>query len=147
MKYLLIVPIIALSSLFSCSENGDKQLNTPDADPEKDDKQLDTPDAGATDSLARTLVHDGMTREYILYVPDSYDGTSEVPLMLNFHGYGGVARPVPGIRRYAVPRRYGESLSWFTLRGPCWMEIRTGTPAWNRMKTKAAWTTSDLSKR
>ena len=27
----------------------------------------------------------------IIYVPDSYDETSEVPLMLNFHGYGGTA--------------------------------------------------------
>ena len=91
MKPLLIIPIMAMSSLFSCSENGDKQLNTPDADSEMDDRQLDTADAGATDLLGRTLAHDGMTREYILYVPDSYDGTSEVPLMLNFHGYGGIA--------------------------------------------------------
>ena len=90
MKPFLVVAI-ALSSLFSCSENGDKHLNIPDADSVKDDKQLGTADSGATDSLARTLVHDGMTREYVLYVPDSYDGTSEVPLMLNFHGYGGVA--------------------------------------------------------
>ena len=88
MKPLFVVAIMALSSMFSCSENGDRQLNTPDADAEKDDKQLD---GGATDLLTRTLVHDGMTREYFLYVPDSYDGTSEVPLMLNFHGYGGIA--------------------------------------------------------
>ena len=40
---------------------------------------------------AQTLVHDGMNREYILYVPNSYDGTSAVPLLLNFHGFGGSA--------------------------------------------------------
>ena len=40
---------------------------------------------------AQTLVHDGINREYILYVPNSYDGTSSVPLMLNFHGFGGSA--------------------------------------------------------
>ena len=40
---------------------------------------------------AQTLVHDGMNREYIIYVPNSYDGTSSVPLMLNFHGFGGSA--------------------------------------------------------
>ena len=35
---------------------------------------------------AQTLVHDGINREYVLYIPNSYDGTSAVPLMLNFHG-------------------------------------------------------------
>ncbi len=38
-----------------------------------------------------TIVHDGLNREYVLYIPDSYDGTSEVPLMLSFHGFGGIA--------------------------------------------------------
>lgn len=40
---------------------------------------------------AQTLVHDGVNREYVLYVPDSYDGTSPIPLMLNFHGFGDSA--------------------------------------------------------
>ena len=40
---------------------------------------------------AQTLVHDGINREYIMYIPNSYDGTSAVPLMLNFHGNGGSA--------------------------------------------------------
>ena len=38
-----------------------------------------------------TLQHDGLTREYLLYVPDIYDGSSTVPLMLNFHGFGMTA--------------------------------------------------------
>ena len=126
MKPLLVVVIIAFSSLFSCSENGDKQLNTPDADAEKDDKQLDTADAGATDSLARTLVHDGMTREYVLYVPDSYDGTSEVPLMLNFHGYGGIASQY---LRYADMRSLADS-EVFILVYPQGA-LLNGDPHWN----------------
>jgi len=36
-------------------------------------------------------MHDGITREYVLHVPDMYDGSVQVALMLNFHGYGGVA--------------------------------------------------------
>lgn len=44
-----------------------------------------------SNSNAQTIVHDGMNREYVLYVPDSYDGTVEVPLMIVFHGYGGIA--------------------------------------------------------
>ena len=47
-----------------------------------------TPDK-STDN--ETLVHDGETREYILYVPAIYDGNSAVPLLFNFHGFGGTA--------------------------------------------------------
>ena len=32
--------------------------------------------------------HAGKTRDYILYVPLSYDGQTDVPLVLNLHGYG-----------------------------------------------------------
>ncbi|AUC13854.1 hypothetical protein BTO06_01220 [Tenacibaculum sp. SZ-18] len=42
-------------------------------------------------SNVKTLVHDGLNREYLCYIPSSYDGTSAVPLMLNFHGFGGSA--------------------------------------------------------
>ena len=34
------------------------------------------------------MVHDGVNREYVLYIPDSYDGTSAVPVLFNFHGFG-----------------------------------------------------------
>lgn len=40
----------------------------------------------------RTLAHDGETREYLLYVPDGYDGTVDLPLVINLHGFGGTAR-------------------------------------------------------
>jgi polyhydroxybutyrate depolymerase len=40
---------------------------------------------------AETLMHNNKPREYILHVPSSYDGTVSVPVMLNFHGYGGTA--------------------------------------------------------
>lgn len=33
------------------------------------------------------LSFDGLDREYLLYVPASYDGTEAVPLVFNFHGY------------------------------------------------------------
>lgn len=35
----------------------------------------------------QTMTHDGKTREYILYVPQSYDGSVELPLVINLHGY------------------------------------------------------------
>ena len=34
-----------------------------------------------------TITHDGLQREYILYVPAMYTPASPVPLILNFHGY------------------------------------------------------------
>lgn len=40
---------------------------------------------------AETLVHDGIEREYILYLPTTYNEASAVPLVLNFHGFGGSA--------------------------------------------------------
>ena len=33
-----------------------------------------------------TIQHDGLTREYSIYVPASYDGTTDFPLLFNFHG-------------------------------------------------------------
>jgi polyhydroxybutyrate depolymerase len=45
----------------------------------------------AQDWIEKTLVHDGETREYVLHIPDVYDGNTKVPLMLNFHGFGGYA--------------------------------------------------------
>lgn len=39
-------------------------------------------------TTTNTLMHDGIQREYILYVPSNYTGTTEVPLVFNFHGYG-----------------------------------------------------------
>ncbi|MEC7985065.1 MAG: PHB depolymerase family esterase [Myxococcota bacterium] len=39
----------------------------------------------------RTIVSDDATREYVLHVPASYDGTTPIPLMINFHGFGGCA--------------------------------------------------------
>ncbi|MCK5840204.1 MAG: T9SS type A sorting domain-containing protein [Bacteroidales bacterium] len=34
-----------------------------------------------------SIIHDGLQRDYILYVPDSYTTGIPVPLVLNFHGY------------------------------------------------------------
>src|SRR5262245_25235257 len=31
--------------------------------------------------------HGGVTRQYTLHIPPSYDGTQHVPLVMNFHGF------------------------------------------------------------
>jgi len=56
---------------------------------ETDDNK--NPEECYSNTNAQTIVHDGLNREYVLYIPNSYDGTSSVPLMLNFHGFGGNA--------------------------------------------------------
>ena len=37
------------------------------------------------------LVHDGKNREYLVYVPNEYDDSIRIPLVLNFHGFGDTA--------------------------------------------------------
>jgi polyhydroxybutyrate depolymerase len=43
--------------------------------------------AFAQQTVNASITHDGMQRDYILYVPAVYDGTVNVPLLFNFHGY------------------------------------------------------------
>ena len=39
----------------------------------------------------QTIIHEGINREYVLHVPDSYDDSFSVPVVLNFHGFSGDA--------------------------------------------------------
>ncbi len=39
--------------------------------------------------ISETIQHDGLIREYSIYVPASYDGTTNFPLLFNLHGGGG----------------------------------------------------------
>lgn len=41
--------------------------------------------------ITKSMEHDGITRTYIIYIPNSYDESFEHPLMFNFHGFGGRA--------------------------------------------------------
>ena len=40
----------------------------------------------AQEYISETIQHDGLTREYSIYIPESYDGTLDFPLLFNFHG-------------------------------------------------------------
>ena len=37
------------------------------------------------------FIHDGIDREYLVYIPNEYDASISIPLVLNFHGFGGTA--------------------------------------------------------
>ena len=40
--------------------------------------------------ISETIQHDGLLREYSIYVPASYDGTTDFPLLFNLHGGGTI---------------------------------------------------------
>ena len=70
--------------LAACTSSSD-EINTDDDDTDTQNNYPD-PEYGLTD---QSLDHNGLTRTYQLYVPDAYDGSQAVPLMINMHGYGG----------------------------------------------------------
>ena len=41
--------------------------------------------------LFSEFTHDGLDREFTLYIPQSYNQSTQVPLLFNFHGYGSSA--------------------------------------------------------
>jgi len=43
--------------------------------------------ASAQQTINASITHDGMQRDYILYVPANYTGTTSVPLLFNINGY------------------------------------------------------------
>jgi polyhydroxybutyrate depolymerase len=45
----------------------------------------------AQQTIYGSITHNGIERDYIIYVPASYTGNVEVPLVFNFHGYGSNA--------------------------------------------------------
>ena len=79
MKKLILTLLVSLF-IFGCSR---------DEIEEKDNNK--NQEECFSNNNAQTIVHDGVNREFVSYIPNSYDGTSSVPLILNFHGFGGSA--------------------------------------------------------
>lgn len=71
--YFVIITII----LSSCRKNDTN-----------DNSQSCYSESCYTNTNAQTIMHGGLNREYVLYIPNSYDGTSAVPILFNFHGFG-----------------------------------------------------------
>ena len=44
---------------------------------------------GQSGQFNKTVISSGMTRQYILYVPSSYNISKQMPLIFVFHGYSG----------------------------------------------------------
>ena len=80
----ILTALLICLQLWGCSvSNGSKNSSEIDL---KDSSNINIPDTTWLE-----LNHDGILRETLVYVPESYEGTQDVPLLLNFHGYGGFA--------------------------------------------------------
>ena len=89
-------------------------------------KDYDNSEGCYSNTNSQTIVHDGMNREYILYVPNSYDETSAIPILFNFHGFGGSASQ---FMQEADMRAEAELNSFILVypQGSC----LDGVPHWN----------------
>ena len=74
----------------------------------------------------QTIIHEGVNREYVLHVPDSYDDSFSVPVVLNFHGFSGDAYQY---MNEADMRILSESQN-FILIYPQGLDL-DGEPHWN----------------
>ena len=57
---------------------------------EEDAIIISEPDTSTeTGLLSKTMSYDNETREYLIYIPSSYDPNSTTPVLFAFHGFGG----------------------------------------------------------
>lgn len=95
-------------------------------------------DATGPQALTRhTLEHDGLEREYFVFLPSAYDSGAALPVVVFMHGYGGSATGTEaevtnGITRYA--ERYDYIMvfpqsTWFMSDGPERWEVTS----WNHI--------------
>ena len=70
---------------------------------------------------------DGVQREYLIYVPESYDGTIEVPVMMNFHGGSMNAQA----QMFLADMRPLAETENFILIYPEGTLLDSGDPHWN----------------
>jgi len=84
----MVCPVVLACS--GATQGSSNTGNTEQADTSTQDTNEDG--VGPTTGLStQTLVHDELERGYLQYIPDSYDGSTEVPVMLSFHGWAGTA--------------------------------------------------------
>jgi polyhydroxybutyrate depolymerase len=69
-KVIVFYSLIAMLLIIACSKSGNEQI-TPNV---------------PTGKMIKELAVNGITREYIIYVPENYNVTTAFPLLLSFHG-------------------------------------------------------------
>ena len=81
----------------------------------------------AQQTITNRMVHDGLDRDYHLYIPESYDETINVPILFVFHGYGGNAR---NLMRWGDMKSVADTAG-FILIVPQGYKDHRGSPHWN----------------
>jgi polyhydroxybutyrate depolymerase len=69
-KVIVFYSLIAMLLIIACSKSENEQIK-PNVQPGK---------------MIKELTVNGITREYIIYVPENYNATTALPLLLSFHG-------------------------------------------------------------
>ncbi len=81
----------------------------------------------AQTTTLETITHDGLERDYVLYLPPSYEEGSEMPLVFNFHGLGSNAN-----EQFAYTLLHTVAAEeGFILVYPNGTENSVGVPFWN----------------
>jgi polyhydroxybutyrate depolymerase len=62
----------------------------------QDSQQSRQYSTGSGHNVAREMVHDGLIRKYLLYIPDSLEQVDNAPLVLVFHGGFGSGKRIAG---------------------------------------------------
>ena len=113
--------LLLLTGLLGCSGTNDK--DTAETTPSQTDVTI------TVGLSTQTLSHDGEEREYLLYIPESYDNSYDYPVLFNFHGGSGTSDDqlyISDMRSLADAERFiivypqgtvleGESTHWNTL--------------------------------
>ena len=77
---------------------------------------------------SNSIQHDGGTRDYLQYIPSSYDGNTSVPLVLCLHGLGDNMNNFSGIGMNFV----ADTANFIVLTPQALVESQfTGSTAWN----------------
>ena len=108
MKRFFIIITIILINLFGCSDDSSHY------DKSGGNNYMEG-------FLTESLIHDSESREYMIYVPEIYDGSSKVPLLFNFHGGSGTAsghvnisdmRPIADTANFILVYPQGLNYVW-----------------------------------
>ena len=84
-----------------------------------------------TGLLNETIIHDGGIRDYLIYLPQVYDGRTSLPVVMNFHGGSMDARS----QMYLSDMRRLADQENFILVYPQGTRLKGGDTHWNTMVT------------
>jgi len=85
-KNFAFLLMLCMGIMVGCSSDDDMSSNEKD----EDEIKTETCDNSSADGY-RTITVGDETREFVLYVPNTYDENNASPLIINFHGFGDAA--------------------------------------------------------